>query len=64
VQVVGHHDAHRVDVVGLGDGLPGRFGALEAVALRGVRRELAVDVGYRDQPDRGRGVPNTVCAVR
>jgi hypothetical protein len=64
VQVVGHDNAHRVDVAGFRDGLPGRLGALEAVALRGVGRELAVEVRYRDQPDRGAPVPNTVWAVR
>ncbi len=57
VQVVGHHDAHGIDVVGPGDRLPARLGALEAVPLRGVRGELGIDVSDRNEPDRRRSGP-------
>jgi hypothetical protein len=51
VQVVGDDHAHRVDVVGLDDGLPARVGPLEPVPARGVAGEVLVDVGDRDQAD-------------
>jgi hypothetical protein len=51
VQVVGDDHAHRVDVVGLDDGLPAAVGALEPVAARGVAGEVLVDVSDRDEAD-------------
>ena len=63
VQMVGHHDAHRVDIRRIGDRAPVVFGALVAVALGGVVGDGGVGVGDRDQPhvrpigaeQRGRG---------
>jgi hypothetical protein len=53
VQVVGDHDAHRIDVLRLGDRMPVVFGALIAVPLGGVVGDGGVGVGNRDQPHVG-----------
>ena len=50
VQVVGHHDAHRVDIRSVGDRLPVIFGPLVAVSLGGVVGHGGVGVGNGDQP--------------
>ena len=63
VQRVRDDDADHVDVVGLGDGLPGGVVPLVPEPAGGQRPELGVDVTDRDQPDgrqhraveRGRG---------
>ena len=63
VQRVGDHDADHVDVVGLGDRLPGGVVPLVPEAAGGERAELGVHIADRDQPDgrqhravqRGRG---------
>ena len=51
VQVVGDHDADRVDIGGVGDRAPVVFGPLVAVPLGGVVGDGGVCVGDRDQPD-------------
>ena len=53
VQVVGHHDADRVDIGGVGDRAPVVLGALVAVAQRVVVGDGRVGVGDGDQPDVG-----------
>ncbi len=50
VQMVGHYDAHRVDVGRIGDSAPVVFGPLVAVALGGVVGDGGVRVSDRDQP--------------
>ena len=51
VQMVGDHDADRVDVGGIGDGTPVVLRPLVAVALGGVVGDGVVRVGDGDQPD-------------
>jgi hypothetical protein len=50
VQRVPDHHADRVDVRGLGDGLPAGLGPLVAVAAGGVGGERSVGVGDGHQP--------------
>ena len=52
VQLVGDDDADHVDVVGLGDGLPGGVVALVPEAAGGQGAELGVHVPDGHQPDR------------
>lgn len=53
VQMVGHHDTHGIDVVGLGDRPPVVFGALIAVAADVVVGDGGIGVGDGDEPDIG-----------
>jgi hypothetical protein len=66
VEGVRDHDAHDVDVIGLGDRLPRGVMAFVAETLRGEGTELGVDVADGDQPDRrkNRAVERRRRAVR
>ena len=64
VQVVGDHDAHRVDVGRVGDGVPVRLGACVAVPPGGVAGERLMTSAMATSRTSGKPAPKHVVAHR